>query len=85
MKMSYDKVTQAKDRLLIGLKQTEKAMKAGQVSQIVIAADIDSVMRFKLVNLANELTIPYEIVDSKKRLGKACGIEVGTAVVAIRQ
>ncbi|HHU19943.1 MAG TPA: 50S ribosomal protein L7ae-like protein [Bacilli bacterium] len=83
--MSYDKVTQAKDRLLIGLKQTEKAMKAGQVSQIVIAADIDSVMRFKLVNLANELTIPYEIVDSKKRLGKACGIEVGTAVVAIRQ
>ena len=83
--MSYDKVTQAKDRLLIGLKQTEKAMKAGQVSQIVIASDIDSAMRLKLVNLANELTIPYEIVDSKKRLGKACGIEVGTAVVAIRQ
>lgn len=85
MKMSYDKVTQAKDRLLIGLKQTEKAMKAGQVNQIVIASDIDSAMRLKLVNLANELTIPYEIVDSKKRLGKACGIEVGTAVVAIRQ
>jgi len=83
--MSYDKVTQAKDRLLIGLKQTEKAMKAGQVNQIVIASDIDSAMRLKLVNLANELTIPYEIVDSKKRLGKACGIEVGTAVVAIRQ
>ncbi|GAA4064935.1 ribosomal L7Ae/L30e/S12e/Gadd45 family protein [Amphibacillus indicireducens] len=83
--MSYDKVTQAKDRLLIGLKQTEKAMKAGQVSQIVIASDIDSAMRLKLVNLANELMIPYEMVDSNKRLGKACGIEVGTAVVAIRQ
>ena len=85
MKMSYEKVTQAKDRLSIGLKQTEKAMKSGQVSQIVIASDIDAALRLKIINLANELIIPYEMVDSKKRLGKACGIEVGTAVVAIRQ
>lgn len=83
--MSYEKVTQAKDRLSIGLKQTEKAMKSGQVSQIVIASDIDAALRLKIINLANELIIPYEMVDSKKRLGKACGIEVGTAVVAIRQ
>ncbi len=83
--MSYEKVTQARDRLSIGLKQTEKAMKSGQVSQIVIASDIDTVLRLKLINLANELIIPYEMVDSKKRLGRACGIEVGTAVVAIRQ
>lgn len=83
--MSYEKVTQAKDRLSIGLKQTEKAMKSGQVSQLVIASDIDTVLRLKLINLANELIIPYEMVDSKKRLGRACGIEVGTAVVAIRQ
>lgn len=85
MKMSYEKVTQARDRLSIGLKQTEKAMKSGKVSQIVIASDIDTVLRLKLINLANELIIPYEMVDSKKRLGRACGIEVGTAVVAIRQ
>lgn len=83
--MSYEKVTQAKDRLSIGLKQTEKAMKSGQVSQIVIASDIDPALRLKIINLANELIIPFEMVDSKKRLGKACGIEVGTAVVAIRQ
>ena len=83
--MSYEKVTQARDRLSIGLKQTEKAMKSGQVSQIVIASDIDTALRLKIINLANELIIPYEMVDSKKRLGKACGIEVGTAVVAIRQ
>ena len=85
MKMSYDKVTQAKDRLIIGLKQAEKAMKSGKTREIVLAADIDSHIKVRLVNLAEELNIPYEMVDSKKRLGKACGIEVGTAVVAIRQ
>ncbi|MBU5594682.1 ribosomal L7Ae/L30e/S12e/Gadd45 family protein [Amphibacillus sp. MSJ-3] len=83
--MSYEKVTQAKDRLVIGIKQASKTMKSGEVSQIVVATDIDSDLKVKILGLADQLNIPYELVESKKRLGEACGIEVGTAVVAIKQ
>lgn len=83
--MSYEKVTQAKDRLMIGIKQATKAMKSGEVSQIVVATDIDADLKVKIFHLAEKMNIPYELVESKKRLGKACGIEVGTAVVAIKQ
>lgn len=85
MKMSYEKVAQAKDRLLIGIKQSTKAMKSGDVSLIVVALDIDANLKVDIINLADEMNIPYEMVESKKQLGKACGIEVGTALVAVKQ
>ncbi|WP_407692001.1 ribosomal L7Ae/L30e/S12e/Gadd45 family protein [Radiobacillus deserti] len=39
--MSYDKVAQVKTGLIIGTKQTLKAMKNGEVSEVVIADDAD--------------------------------------------
>ena len=83
--MSYDKVTQAKDRLLVGIKQATKAMASGDVSTIVVARDIDADLKMKIISLAEKMNIPYELVESKAQLGKACGIEVATALVAIRQ
>ena len=83
--MSYDKVTQAKDRLLVGIKQATKAMASGDVSTIVVARDIDADLKMKIISLAEKMNIPYEMVESKAQLGKACGIEVATALVAIRQ
>lgn len=83
--MSYEKVIQANDRLIIGTKQAIKAVKSGDVQEIVIAEDIDPSMIEKLVHLVEKMDIPYSLVDSKKKLGKACGIEVGTAAVAIKQ
>ncbi|WP_067842505.1 50S ribosomal protein L7ae-like protein [Amphibacillus sediminis] len=83
--MSYDKVTKVKDRLIIGTKQTIKAMKSGEVKEVVIAEDVDLDMIAKVSQLAEKMDIPYTMVDSKKKLGKACGIEVGTAAVAIKQ
>ncbi|MCZ0703483.1 large subunit ribosomal protein L7A [Natronobacillus azotifigens] len=83
--MSYEKVAQAKDRLIIGTKQTVKAMKSGEVEEVVIAQDIDPEIAKKVSQLAEKMNITYTQVDSKKKLGKACGIEVGTATVAIKQ
>ena len=83
--MSYEKVTQAKDRLLIGIKQSTKAMKSGEVSTVIVARDIDADLKVKIINLAEKMNIPYEMVESKEQLGKACDIEVATALVAIRQ
>ncbi|SFB24873.1 MULTISPECIES: 50S ribosomal protein L7ae-like protein [unclassified Bacillus (in: firmicutes)] len=80
--MSYEKVLQAKN-LIIGTKQTEKALKAGNVIEIVIAEDADPRLTTKAIQTALNNNIPVLYVDSMKKLGKTCGIEVGASVVAI--
>ncbi|MCM2535538.1 50S ribosomal protein L7ae-like protein [Neobacillus pocheonensis] len=80
--MSYEKVLQAK-RIVIGTKQTVKALKEGSVRELVIASDAEPKVTAKVANEALELNVPIQYVDSMKKLGKACGIEVGASTVAI--
>jgi large subunit ribosomal protein L7A len=82
MKMSYEKVLQA-NRVIIGTKQTVRALKEGKVTELVIADDADLNLTAQLVEKANDAKIPVLHVDSMKKLGKACGIDVGAAAVAI--
>lgn len=83
--MSYEKVTQAKSRIIIGMKQTLKAMHDGKASEVFVADDADRHLIQKVVALANQLDIPCHRVDSKKKLGAACGIDVGASTVAVKQ
>ncbi|MFS0675096.1 ribosomal L7Ae/L30e/S12e/Gadd45 family protein [Ornithinibacillus sp. 179-J 7C1 HS] len=83
--MSYEKVTQVKSHTIIGVKQTLKAMKNGQVKQVYIAEDADRFVTLKVEELAKTLDIEVERVDSKKKLGAACGIDVGASTVAIKK
>ena len=80
--MSYEKVLQAKS-IVIGTKQTVRAIKTGNVNEVIIAIDADPRLTSKIVELANEINVPISYVESMKKLGKACGIDVGAAVVAI--
>ncbi|MED4863451.1 50S ribosomal protein L7ae-like protein [Bacillus subtilis] len=80
--MSYDKVSQAKS-IIIGTKQTVKALKRGSVKEVVVAKDADPILTSSVVSLAEDQGISVSMVDSMKKLGKACGIEVGAAAVAI--
>ncbi|MCM3620419.1 50S ribosomal protein L7ae-like protein [Sutcliffiella horikoshii] len=80
--MSYEKVMQA-NTFIVGTKQTVKALKSGTVKEVVIAEDADVIVTQKVVQTANEYKIPVLKVDSMKKLGKACGIEVGASAVAI--
>lgn len=82
--MSYEKVMQA-NTFIVGTKQTVKALKSGTVKEVVIAEDADVIVTQKVVQTANEHNIPVAKVDSMKKLGKACGIEVGASAVAIIQ
>ncbi len=75
---------QVQSRVIIGLKQTLKAMKNGEISEVFIADDADQHMTQKVSSLAKELDIPCHYVDSKEKLGAACGIEVGASTVAIK-
>ena len=80
--MSYEKVLQAQ-RFVIGTKQTVKALREGNVQELIVANDAEPKVTAKIVNEALLLNVPVLYVESMKKLGKACGIEVGAAAVAI--
>lgn len=83
--MSYEKVTKAKSRIIIGTKQTLISMNNGEISEVYIADDADQQITQKVASLAKELGIPCQRVESMKKLGTACGIEVGASTAAIKK
>ncbi|TDQ34703.1 50S ribosomal protein L7ae-like protein [Aureibacillus halotolerans] len=82
--MSYEKVKQAK-RTSIGTKQTLKAIQNGDALEVVIADDADPYVVEPIRRLAIEKQLSVCTVDSMKRLGKVCGIDVGATAVAIKR
>ncbi|MDQ0255999.1 large subunit ribosomal protein L7A [Evansella vedderi] len=82
--MSYEKVVQATEKI-VGTKQTLKALEDKQVKEIIVAADADPKVISKVLSLAEKLNVPHSEVDSMRKLGKACGIEVAAATVAIKK
>lgn len=82
--MSYEKVIQAKEKI-IGTKQTIKALESKQVKELIVAEDADEKILQKVISLAEKHGVPYFKVDSMKKLGTACGIDVNAATVAIKK
>src|SRR5690625_1726747 len=82
--VSYEKLTQVQSRIIVGMKQTLRAMNNGEISEVYVATDADQHLIQQVITSAEELNIPCHQVDSMKKLGKACGIEVGTSTVAIK-
>lgn len=80
--MSYDKVTQV-TKIVIGTKQTLKALEEGTLQEVIIATDADRRVVQKVEAMAKKKNVPISFVDSMKKLGKACGIDVGAATVGI--
>lgn len=80
--MSNDKVKQDK-KVVVGKKQTAKALKSGDVETVIIAKDADPNIIQEIKDLAKERNVPIKYAESMKKLGKACGIEVGAATVAV--
>ncbi|MCR6108878.1 50S ribosomal protein L7ae-like protein [Bacillus sp. A301a_S52] len=82
--MSYDKVAQAANKV-VGTKQTLKALENEQVKELIVADDADRHVLTKVMVLAEDKGVAIHTVDSMKRLGKACGIDVNAAIVAIKK
>jgi large subunit ribosomal protein L7A len=80
--MSYEKVLQA-GKIVVGTKQTVRALKEGKALEVIIAEDADPSIVDKVMEAAKEANVPITKVDSMKKLGKACKIQVGAAAVAI--
>ena len=67
--MSYDKVSQAQS-IIIGTKQTVKALKRNSVKEVVVAKDADPCLTSGVINLANEQGVPVSMAESMKSSAK---------------
>lgn len=68
---------------VIGTKQAKRAVINDKVELMYIAKDADRFIIDSLVQLCNEKTVDVVFVDHMKELGKACGIDVSAASVAL--
>ncbi len=68
---------------VVGLKQTKKAIEAGRAELVFVARDADSHVVFPLERLCGEKNVAVVYVNNMKELGKACHVEVPTAVATI--
>ena len=67
-----------------GVNEVTKAVERGQAKLVVYAEDVSPKEIVQhLPVLCDEKGIPCATVDSKKKLGVAAGINVGTAAVAV--
>jgi len=67
-----------------GTNEATKAIERGEAKLVVIAGDVDpEEIVLHLPGLCEEKSIPFVYVDEKKALGKAVGLTVGSAAVAI--
>ncbi len=75
------------DRILgekvIGIKQSTKAIENGKGRVLYIAQDADMALINPLLCLAKEKKIDIKSIETMKKLGKMCGIEVKAATALI--
>ena len=68
---------------VIGLKQVTKAVKRHSTELVLLAGDADSRVTAPLRELCEAEAVRVMEAESMKELGRACGIEVGAAAIAV--
>ena len=71
------------DNKVVGSKETLQAINSGKAERIYVANDIDENIKNSLIDAARNSNINIELVDSKMKLGRACGIDVAAASAAL--
>ncbi len=72
----------AKEKV-VGVKQVQKAVQKGQAEVVYMAMDAEPHVLKSLKQLCAEQQIAVVAVPSMTELGKAAGIQVGSATVAV--
>lgn len=67
----------------IGAKQAAKAVERDKAQIVLLAADAETRVIQPLRDLCSKKNIAVEDVATMEELGKACGIAVGAAAVAV--
>ena len=71
-----------KNRVVVGAKQLRKALGRGAVKCVFLAKNADPAMTEPLALQCSALNVRCIWVATMRRLGEACGIEVGAAAAA---
>lgn len=66
-----------------GLKQVRNAVLHGEAETVYIAEDADVICIKPIIQLCGENNIEVVCVNTRKELGKACGLDVPAAAVAV--
>ena len=69
---------------VVGLRQVLKGLKNGTLRCVVIARDCEDFVSREVDSENQEHCIPVYVQGTMKELGMICGIDVGTAVVGIK-
>lgn len=69
--------------IVIGTRQVTKHLNKDQIGKVFIAADAEPHVIEPVKELCRQNRIAVEIVESMEVLGRAVGIEVGSATVAL--
>jgi large subunit ribosomal protein L7A len=84
MFMSNEKVARFnKQHVVVGLKETLKALKKDQVTALIIAKDVEVFLLSRVFSYINHTNIPVYYFESKQALGKYVGINVNATIVAL--
>lgn len=70
---------------VVGTKETLKAINNchRDIIKVFIAEDIDQRLKEQLLQAVKRNNIPVETVDSRLKLGRACGIDISAACAAL--
>ncbi|KGO15090.1 ribosomal protein L7Ae-like protein [Clostridium botulinum] len=76
-------IDRLKGNKVVGVKQTVKALKNNTVKALYVSKDADESLIKPLIELAEENSIDIIKVDTMKKLGRLCGIDVSAATAAL--
>ena len=68
---------------VVGVKQSRRAIREGRAVQVYLAANADPALTGPLEELCGAQGIPVDMRFTMEELGRAAGIQVGAAVVAV--
>ncbi|MCD5413383.1 MAG: ribosomal L7Ae/L30e/S12e/Gadd45 family protein [Clostridiales bacterium] len=71
------------EKKTIGIKETSKAMKQGKIRVLYIADDLDNHLKKQIEDVAKDIKLEVVRIESKRKLGVACGIDVSASAVGI--
>lgn len=72
-----------KPKLLVGYKQTTRALNEGRAEKVFVTADSEERIFETIVELCKKAGVPYEETDTMRTLGEMCGIDVGASCAVI--
>ena len=72
-------------RKVVGTRRLLKALAAGEIETVYLAADADMYIRTQVTEACDAAHARLVMVPEMAELGRACGVEVKTAAAGLRK